>query len=83
MKASTALQMHPKKIESGAEARKIDGIGEKIEKKINEIIKTGKLTKLEKLRNDPRLQAIHLLSKITGIGYERNIYAFCLIFFSC
>jgi len=106
MKAATALQLHPKKISSGAEARKIDGkfwniankqnktkqnktkqthtntkhktqnknikkksgIGVKIEKKIDEILKTGKLQKLEKLKKDSRLQAIHLLSKVIGIG---------------
>jgi DNA polymerase beta len=68
MKAATALQLYHKKVSSGAEARKIDGIGVKIEKKIDEIIRTGTLVKLEKLRKDTRLQAIHQLSKVTGIG---------------
>lgn len=69
MKASTALQLHHKRVESGEEAKKLDGIGEKIAKKIDEILETGKLKKLEKLHQNPRLQAVSKLCKVTGIGY--------------
>jgi len=68
MKAATALQLLPKKVESGAEAIKLDGIGKKLSKKIDEILQTGKLQKLEKLKSSPRLAAINLLCRITGIG---------------
>ena len=37
------------RISSGDEARKLDGIGDKISKKIDEFIQTGKLNKLEKV----------------------------------
>ena len=37
------------RISSGDEARKLDGIGDKISKKIDEFIHTGKLDKLEKV----------------------------------
>ena len=37
------------RISSGDEARKLDGIGDKISKKIDEFISTGKLDKLEKV----------------------------------
>ena len=37
------------RISSGEEARKLDGIGDKISKKIDEFIQTGKLNKLEKV----------------------------------
>jgi DNA polymerase beta len=68
MKAATALQLLPHRITSGAEAMKLDGIGKKIGKKIDEILQTGKLQKLEKAKADPRVQAINQLCKITGIG---------------
>jgi len=67
-KAVTALRMHPSEIKGGNEAMKIDGIGKKIAKKIDEILATGKLNKLEKFKNDEKLAAAHLISKITGIG---------------
>lgn len=70
MKAATALQIYPKKVESGEEAKKLDGIGVKIAKKIDEIIQTGRLEKLEKARKDKRLQSINELCKVSGIGYE-------------
>ena len=38
------------RISSGEEARKLDGIGDKISKKIDEFIQTGKLNKLEKVQ---------------------------------
>ncbi|GFN98238.1 DNA polymerase beta [Plakobranchus ocellatus] len=67
-KAAGELAKHPVKISSGAEAKKIDGIGEKIAQKIDEFIKTGKLEKLEKIRADDTNTAINELTKVTGIG---------------
>jgi len=36
-------------LKSGDEARKLPGVGEKIAKKLDEIIQTGKLRKLEEV----------------------------------
>eukprot|EP00117_Sycon_ciliatum_P049267 scpid47539/ scgid34955/ DNA polymerase beta len=55
-------------IGSGAEAQKLDGIGDKIGKKIDEFLATGKLQKLDKIRADPRNAAIAELTGVTGIG---------------
>ncbi|KAK2185306.1 hypothetical protein NP493_240g01043 [Ridgeia piscesae] len=75
-KAAGVLAKHPTKIKSGAEAKKLasseyidrDGIGEKIAKKIDEVLATGKLQKLEKIRADDTSVAINELTKVTGIG---------------
>jgi DNA polymerase/3'-5' exonuclease PolX len=48
--AATALAGHPTRIQSGEEARKLNGVGAKISKKIDEFLQTGKLQKLEKVR---------------------------------
>lgn len=67
-KAASALAKHPTKIKSGDEARKLQGIGDKIAKKIDEFISTGQLAKLEKIRKDDKSQTINFLTKVTGIG---------------
>ncbi|KAI0221041.1 DNA polymerase beta [Lamellibrachia satsuma] len=67
-KAAGALAKHPTRIKNGAEARKLGGIGDKIAKKIDEVISTGKLLKLEKIRADDTSVAINELTKVTGIG---------------
>lgn len=46
-KAANTLASHPVRIKSGEEAHKLDGIGDKIAKKIDEFLHTGKLQKLE------------------------------------
>lgn len=67
-KAATVLASHNKRIESGDEAKKLNGIGGKISKKIDEFIQTGKLQKLENIHNDEDVTAINLLSHISGVG---------------
>lgn len=67
-KAAGVLAKHPTKITSGNEAKKLDGIGEKIAKKIQEFIDTGSLQKLEKIRANDTNVAINELTKVTGIG---------------
>lgn len=49
-KAASVLASHPTRITSGDEARKLSGIGDKIAKKIDEFLQTGKLQKLENVR---------------------------------
>ncbi|XP_045494590.1 DNA polymerase beta-like [Colias croceus] len=67
-KAASVLATHEKRIQSGDEAKKLNGIGEKIAKKIDEFLHTGKLKKLENIHNDENAQAISLLTRVSGIG---------------
>ncbi|XP_059169007.1 DNA polymerase beta-like [Physella acuta] len=67
-KAASVLAKHPVRIKSGAEAKKLAGIGIKISKKIDEFIKCGKVDKVEKIRVDETNMAISELTKVTGIG---------------
>uniref|UniRef100_A0A8C9U0G2 DNA polymerase n=1 Tax=Scleropages formosus TaxID=113540 RepID=A0A8C9U0G2_SCLFO len=48
-KAASVIAKYPEKIKSGAEAKKLDGVGAKIAEKIDEYLATGKLRKLEKV----------------------------------
>ncbi|XP_063394741.1 DNA polymerase beta-like [Cydia fagiglandana] len=67
-KAASVLASHSKRIESGDEAKKLNGIGEKISKKIDEFLQTGKLQKLENIHHDEEAQSISLLTRVSGIG---------------
>lgn len=49
-KAASVLAQHPTRIQSGKEARALNGVGDKIAKKIDEFLQTGKLRKLENVR---------------------------------
>ena len=65
------------RISSGDEARKLDGIGDKISKKIDEFISTGKLDKLEKVY----LVALFRIRKLTiSFSFDWFISHFLLIF---
>ncbi|KAK7111393.1 hypothetical protein V1264_011031 [Littorina saxatilis] len=67
-KAAGIIAKHPTQIMSGDQAKKLDGVGDKIAKKIDEFIQTGKLQKLEKIRANDTNVAITELTKVTGIG---------------
>lgn len=67
-KAIKALRDHDGEIKSMDDVKKIKNIGEKIEDKIGEILKTGKLAKAEELRDDPKLKLIDIFSKIMSVG---------------
>ncbi|XP_053612299.1 DNA polymerase beta-like [Plodia interpunctella] len=67
-KAAGVLAAHHKRIESGDEAKKLNGIGDKIAKKIDEFLQTGKLRKLETIHQDEQAKAINLLTRVSGIG---------------
>uniref|UniRef100_A0A1Y1MJA5 DNA polymerase n=1 Tax=Photinus pyralis TaxID=7054 RepID=A0A1Y1MJA5_PHOPY len=67
-KAASALSSHPIRITSGKEARALHGVGDKIAKKIDEFLQTGKLQKLENIHNDASSVAINLLTRVSGIG---------------
>ncbi|XP_057240479.1 DNA polymerase beta isoform X2 [Malurus melanocephalus] len=67
-KAASVISRYPSKIQSGAEAKKLEGVGAKIAEKIDEFLSTGKLRKLEKIRQDDTSASINLLTRVTGIG---------------
>lgn len=67
-KAASVLASHYKRIDSGDEAKKLNGIGDKISKKIDEFIQTGKLRKLDNIHQDETAQCIGLLTRVSGIG---------------
>ena len=67
-KAAATLSGLPERVKSGAEAKKLPGIGEKIAKKIDEFLDTGKLRKLEDINKDEGNVAINLLTRVSGIG---------------
>jgi DNA polymerase beta len=70
-KAVNTLKNYRKKIESGAEARQLPGIGPRIAEKIDEILRTSELRQLEALKADERLAAVGLLARVPGIGPAR------------
>ncbi|XP_043842088.1 DNA polymerase beta isoform X2 [Dromiciops gliroides] len=67
-KAASVIAKYPSKIKSGAEAKKLDGVGAKIAEKIDEFLTTGKLRKLEKIRQDDTSSSINFLTRVSGIG---------------
>merc|ERR1712019_175153 len=67
-KACKSLRSIDYKIESGEEAIKLNGIGKKIGQKIDEILKTGHLKKLDDWRADGTIQAVNELCQVHGIG---------------
>ena len=56
------------RLKSGDEAKQLPGVGQKIGTKIDEILATGGLEKLDKIRKDDSSTAINLLSRVFGIG---------------
>jgi len=67
-KAAQVLADLDHRVKDGEEAKKLPGVGQKIAKKIDEIISTGKLVKLENIRQDDSSVAINLLTRVSGIG---------------
>uniref|UniRef100_A0A8C8LTJ5 DNA polymerase n=1 Tax=Oncorhynchus tshawytscha TaxID=74940 RepID=A0A8C8LTJ5_ONCTS len=75
-KAASVISKYPQKIKNGEEAKKLDGVGKEIAKKIDEFLQTGTLKKLEKIRNDDTSSSINFLTRVTGIGY-----VFCMVYY--
>ncbi|CAL8236611.1 unnamed protein product [Boreogadus saida] len=67
-KAASTISKYPEKIKSGTEAKKLEGVGQKIAEKIDEFLQTGTLKKLDKIRNDDTSSSINFLTRVTGIG---------------
>ncbi|KAF2071194.1 hypothetical protein CYY_007480 [Polysphondylium violaceum] len=68
LKAVQSIKAYAHEIKSGAEAQKLDGVGQKIAKKIQEIIDTGRLNKLDTQQKDEALTSLNEISSISGIG---------------
>ena len=62
------LEAHPAPIRSLAEIPVFQGVGEKIKKKMEEIVETGRLEAAEKAKADYPLDALALFGGIYGIG---------------
>jgi len=67
-KAAATIGALDHRLTSGDDAKELPGVGVKIAKKIDEILSTGKLMKLEKIRHDDTSIAINLLARVSGIG---------------
>jgi len=67
-KAAAIIGALDHRLTSGDDAKELPGVGVKIAKKIDEILSTGKLMKLEKIRHDDTSVAINLLARVSGIG---------------
>uniref|UniRef100_A0A3P9BTT7 DNA polymerase n=2 Tax=Haplochromini TaxID=319058 RepID=A0A3P9BTT7_9CICH len=80
-KAASTISKYPHKIKNGEEAKKLDGVGAKIAEKIDEFLQTGKLRKLEKIRNDDTSSSINFLTRVTGIGYVVWMFNHGLMYF--
>uniref|UniRef100_A0A8C6JE17 DNA polymerase n=1 Tax=Melopsittacus undulatus TaxID=13146 RepID=A0A8C6JE17_MELUD len=83
-KAASVISRYPGKIQSGAEAKKLDGVGAKIAEKIDEFLSTGKLRKLEKIRQDDTSSSISLLTRVTvelGTEFGWAALLYCRLYF--
>ena len=70
------LETYHKKIEDITEISKSPGVGRSLRDKISEILKTGRLEKLEIFKKDIRLSAVVDLGRIWGLGPKgaQNLY---------
>jgi len=66
-KAAKILRGLNFEVESAAQVKHIKGIGKKVEAKIQEIISTGELRRLNDMQSNPRLQVIESLCKVHGV----------------
>ncbi|XP_033633467.1 DNA polymerase lambda-like [Asterias rubens] len=67
-KAITALKQHPKQVTSWEEANRIPGIGTKLADKIQEIIESGHLRKIDHVCSGDDMKALDLFNNIWGAG---------------
>ncbi|KAH7283750.1 hypothetical protein KP509_34G022400 [Ceratopteris richardii] len=67
-KAISVLEKLPFKIENVDQIKGLPTIGKSLREHINEILRTGSLSKLENFKNDKKVQALRLFSSIWGIG---------------
>jgi len=58
----------PFKIESAEQVKDLPTIGKSLKDHINEIVTTGKLSKLEHFENDEKVRTISLFGEVWGVG---------------
>ncbi|KAJ4838618.1 hypothetical protein Tsubulata_019381 [Turnera subulata] len=67
-KAIPVIEKLPFKIESAEQVKNLPGIGKSLQDHIQEIVTTGKLSKLEHFETDEKVKAISLFGEVWGIG---------------
>ncbi|CAA0834745.1 DNA polymerase lambda (POLL [Striga hermonthica] len=67
-KAIPVIEKLPFKIESADQVKDLPGIGKSLQDHIQEIVNTGKLSKLEHFEKDEKVRTINLFGEVWGIG---------------
>ncbi|KAK3038649.1 hypothetical protein RJ639_027312 [Escallonia herrerae] len=67
-KAIPVIEKLPFKIESVEQVKHLPGIGKSMQEHIQEIVSTGKLSKLEHFETDEKVRTISLFGEVWGIG---------------
>ncbi|KAH6809551.1 DNA polymerase lambda [Perilla frutescens var. frutescens] len=67
-KAIPVIEKLPFKIESVDQVKHLPGIGKSLQDHIQEIVNTGKLSKLEHFEKDEKVHSISLFGEVWGIG---------------
>ncbi|EYU29697.1 hypothetical protein ABFS82_12G113100 [Erythranthe guttata] len=67
-KAIPVIEKLPFRIESADQVKHLPGIGKSLQDHIQEIVNTGKLSKLEHFENDEKVRTISLFGEVWGIG---------------
>ncbi|GAA5919160.1 hypothetical protein JCM5296_004095 [Sporobolomyces johnsonii] len=75
--AISAIIATPYKITSGREARKIHKIGEKLAKKVDEFVETGKIQEARDMLENERFLALSSLMTVHGVGHlkAKDLYS--------
>ncbi|KAF0903186.1 hypothetical protein E2562_025761 [Oryza meyeriana var. granulata] len=67
-KAIPVIEKLPFKIESADQVKDLPAIGKSLKDHINEIVNTGKLSKLEYFENDEKVRTVSLFGEVWGVG---------------
>ncbi|XP_073014299.1 DNA polymerase lambda isoform X2 [Typha latifolia] len=67
-KAIPVIEKLPFRIESVDQVKHLPAIGKSLQDHINEIVATGKLSKLEHFENDEKVRTVSLFGEVWGIG---------------
>ncbi|XP_048539494.1 DNA polymerase lambda isoform X1 [Triticum urartu] len=67
-KAIPVIEKLPIQIESGDQVKNLPTIGKSLKDHINEIVTTGKLSKLEHFENDEKVRTVSLFGEVWGVG---------------
>lgn len=69
--AVAVLKKQTKLISTKEEAMKLRGLGTSMAEKIEEIVETGELLKLDNIKNDPFNQTLKVFNQIYGVGISQ------------